>query len=119
MKEMEADINAQAAVHQEKTNAEMKAGQAEMEAKTEVRLERMEAAMHSIRSDIERTVQQHMEALLEGLRSCGNGTTICKVALEACPDLEVIPEETEAILERWELCKEETNVENIGSLEER
>jgi hypothetical protein len=62
----------------------MKAGQAEMEAraearqdkadaKMEARLERMETAMDSMRSDIERTVQWHIEAPLEGLRSCGKG----------------------------------------------
>jgi hypothetical protein len=100
----------------------------------------MEAAMHSMRSDIKRTV------LLEGLRSCGKGTTICKIASEACPekskagpdrmedvvvtfegsldrmeatDVEVNPEETEAAVGRQELFKEEMNVDSIRSLEDR
>jgi hypothetical protein len=72
--------------NQEKTNAEKKVGEAEMETKIGARLERMEAAMHFVRSDIERTVQQHTEALLEGLRSCGERIVICKVESEACPE---------------------------------
>jgi exonuclease VII large subunit len=64
---------AQAASSLKQFEEEMKAAQAEMEARTEASQERMDAAMHSMRFGIERTVQQHMEALLEGLRSCGIG----------------------------------------------
>jgi hypothetical protein len=105
----------------------MKTTEAEMEARAETRQGRMEAAMHYMRSDIERTVQQHMENCLEGLRSCGERTTTCKVASEDPPekskagpermedaavtfegsldrmetsDVEATPGATEAVLER-------------------
>jgi hypothetical protein len=30
-------------------------------------------------------IKGHMEACLEGLRSCGKGTTTCQIESEACP----------------------------------
>jgi hypothetical protein len=80
-----ADTKIEACLNQFKE--EIKARQNKAAAQADVRLERMEAAMHSIRSDIERTVQQQMGALLEGLKPCGKATTICKVVSEGCPEI--------------------------------
>jgi hypothetical protein len=152
-----ADINAQAAARQEEAEPQaaaslkqfeekVKAAQAEMEARPEARLERMETAMHSVPLDRDRIIQQQMGARLEGLRSCGKRTTICKVASVACPEesqsgpkemeadvitfeecsnkmdatnVEATPVAKEDVLERQELREEETNFHNIGSSEDR
>jgi hypothetical protein len=42
--------------------------------------------MYSMLSDLEGSSQQHMEALLEGLKSCGKGTTLYKVPSLVYPD---------------------------------
>jgi hypothetical protein len=59
---------------------EIKARQNKEDAQADDRLERMEAAMYSIRSDIERSLNQQMGALLEGSRSFGTRTTTCQVS---------------------------------------
>jgi hypothetical protein len=55
----------------------------EMEARAEVHQNKadakVEAAINSIRSDLERSLHQQMEALLEEWRFCGKGTTACLV----------------------------------------
>jgi hypothetical protein len=129
-----------------KTNAKKKAGKEEIKAhqdKADAQagacLERMVAAMHSMLSDFERTVQQHMETLLEGSRSFEKGMTTSQRASEVCPeqmeaevitfegnldgmeatDMEATPEETEATMVWQELFKKEINVDNIRSLKDR
>jgi hypothetical protein len=109
-----------AKARQEKADADAKARHEEAEAsqekadaKIEARLERMEATMYSMRSDIERSLHQQMGALLEGSRSFGTRTTICRVPPATCQtettssseemeatNLEATSEETEAAVER-------------------
>jgi hypothetical protein len=98
---MKADINAQASAHQEfKTNinAEAQACQDKADAK-------IEAAINSIWSDLERSLHQQMEALLEGWRSSEKGMTIGLVSLEVRPDnSKASPEEMEADMGTFEEC---------------
>jgi hypothetical protein len=64
-------------------------------------------------------------ARLDGLTSYGEGTTICQTETTSCSEemdattLAANPEETEAVVERQDLFKEETNFDNIGSSEDR
>jgi hypothetical protein len=86
--------------------AEIKAAYVEMEARAEARHDRFLAR-------------------LDGLTSYGEGTTTCQTETTSCSEemdattLEANPEETEAAVERWDLFKEEINLENIGSSEDR
>jgi hypothetical protein len=108
----------------------------EMEAKAEARHDKacakIEACLHSMRSDIERSVQKQMGALLEGSKSFGTRTTICRVPpvtcqreTMSCPEemdtmrLESTLEEIEAVVEWQKLRENEINAESIGSSEER
>jgi hypothetical protein len=99
----------------------------------------MDAIMRSIPSDIDRILQQKIEAWKKRYLSSEERTTICRVPPVACSDnsednvitseesseemeatnLEATPEETEAPVERQDLFKEQINVDNIGSLEDR
>jgi hypothetical protein len=79
--------------------AEIKAAYAEMEARAEARHERFLVR-------------------LDGLTSYGKETTTCSEEMDATI-LEANPEETEAAVERQDLFKEEINLENIGSSEDR
>jgi hypothetical protein len=140
--EMKADINAKIEAIQEKADADAKAPQEKADADAKARHEEaaarqkkanaeLKAEMHSMRSDIERSLHQQMGALLEGSRSFGTRTRICRVPPATCqtetsyPEemdatrLEASPEETEVPLERKELFKEEINIDNIGASEDR
>jgi hypothetical protein len=129
---------------QDKTNAkieEMKAGQEERKAHQD----KVDAEAKAHHEQLHQDINGYMEALLEGLRSCGKGTTICKVPSVVRPensktglkemeaavntfeehsskmdatDLEANSEATEAVQQRQELCEEEISVDNIGSLED-
>jgi hypothetical protein len=110
---------------------EIKTRQEMADAEAKAHHERMEAAMRSMRSDIERSLHQQIGAILEGSRSFGTRTTICRVPPATCqtetsyPEemdatrLESTLEETEAAVEWQDLSKEELNDENIGSSEDR
>jgi hypothetical protein len=83
---------------QEKADAEVQARQDKADGKAE-------AAINSVRSDEERSLHQHMEALLEELRSCRKRTTICMLASEVCQD------NSKAVLKEMEAA--------VNTLEER
>jgi hypothetical protein len=84
--------------------AEIKAAYAEMEARAEA---------------------ERFLVSLDGLTSYGEGTTTCQTDTTSSSEemeatkLEATPEETEDTVERQELFKEEINVDNIGSSEDR
>jgi predicted nucleic acid-binding Zn-ribbon protein len=71
--------------------------------------EEMKAVKEEIKArkdQLKQDVNGHTEACLEGLRSWGKGTTICKVASEACPEKSKAGlEETKAVVKRQELLK--------------
>jgi hypothetical protein len=128
---MNAEMEARAEARQEKADADAKTRHEEATARQEKANAELKAAVHSMRSDIERSLHQQMGALLEGFRSFGTRTTICRVppatcqTETSCPEemeatrLESTLEETEAAVERQELFKEETNFDNIWSEEDR
>jgi sirohydrochlorin ferrochelatase len=99
--------------------AEMKASYAEMETRAEAYQEKMVSKMEA------RVEARHERFLarLDGLTSYGKGTTTCHTT--SCSEemdattLEANPEETEAAVEPQDLIKEEINLENIGSSEDR
>jgi hypothetical protein len=134
--EIEADINVNITASQERADADAKAHQEKADADAKAHQEKANAelkvAVHSVRTDIERSLHQQMGALLEGSRSFGTRTTICRVLpaicqteTTSCPEemdatrLESTLEETEAPVERQELFKKEINAKNIASSEDR
>jgi hypothetical protein len=87
--------------------AESKAAYAEMETRAEARHERF-------------------LAFLDGWTSYGKGTTTCQTEttsssgeMKGATKMEINPEETESALERQDLFKEQINVDNIASSEDR
>jgi hypothetical protein len=125
---MNVEMEARAEARQERADARQKKADAEAKA----RHERIEAAMRSMRSDIERSLHQQMGALLEGSRSFGTRTTICRLPpatcqteTTSCPEemdvtnLEATSEATEAAVERQDLFNKEINAENFGSSEDQ
>jgi hypothetical protein len=135
---------AQRAASLKKFEEKMKAAQAEMEAMAEARQDKSDA--ETSHEQFHQGIKCHMEALLEGLKSCGKSATICKVASVACPDnskpgpermedavvtfersldrmeatnVVATSEKTEATVVGQELFIQEMNIDNIGSLEDR
>jgi hypothetical protein len=67
-----------------------------------------------LRSDIDRTLQKQMEALLEGSRSFGTRTTTCQVSSEVRPEnSEAGPEEMEADMGTFKECSEEMDAPRL------
>jgi hypothetical protein len=67
-------------------------------------------------------IKGHVKALLEGLRSCGKRTTICKVPSVVCPDnSKASLKEMEAVVDTYKQHSdkiEATNTEvNLGAME--
>jgi hypothetical protein len=93
-------------------------------ARQEARQERGNA---ELKADIIAKIEAGHErflAILDGWTSYGKGTTTCQTETMSCPEEMdatrlVNPEATEAAVERQELFKEEINIDNIGSLEDR
>jgi hypothetical protein len=92
------------------------------------RQERAAAYQEKMISEMETRAEAHHErflAFLDRLTSYGKGTTTCQTEKMSCSEemkatnLEATPEETEAAVELQDPCKEETNAENTGSLEDR
>jgi hypothetical protein len=104
--------------------------EAKADAQADAHLERMEAIMRSIPSDIDRILQQQIEAWKERYLSNEERTTICRVPPVACSDnsegdvitseessekmdatrLEASPEETEADVITFEESSEEMEI---------
>jgi hypothetical protein len=137
MRAGQAEINAETEASQEKTNAKIVAGHEEMKAHQD----KVDVEAKAHHDQLKEDIKGHMGVLLEGLRSCENGTT-CQVLSVVCPenskaglkemeanmitlkessdkmdatDLEANPEATEAVLEQKELHKEQLNMDTIGS----
>jgi hypothetical protein len=126
---MKAEMEAKATAHQE----EAVARQAKAEAQANAHLERMKAIMRSIPSDIDRILQQKIEAWKKRYLSSEERTTICRVPPVACSDnsegkvitseesseemeatrLEATPEETEAVVITSEESSEEMEATNL------
>jgi hypothetical protein len=111
-----ADINAQAAGRQK-----------EMEARAEAHLQRMLAFLRGLSTSEERTptCQVLSEVCPENLKACPEEMEADMVTFEGSLDrkeathMEATPGEKEAAVVRQELFKEETNVDNVRSLEDR
>jgi hypothetical protein len=134
MKAKAAARQEEAVAHQDKSDAKIearlnqfnekiKARQEKVEAQADAHLERMEATMCSIPSDIDRILQQQIEAWKERYLSSEERTTICRVLPVACPDnskgdvitFEQNSEEMDAT--RLEATPEETGADMITSEE--
>jgi N-methylhydantoinase B/oxoprolinase/acetone carboxylase alpha subunit len=97
MKAAQAEMEARADARQDKADAkiearfnqfneEIKVRQAKADAQADAHVERKEAIMRSIPSDIDRILQQQIEAWKERFLSIEGRTTICTVPPVACPD---------------------------------
>jgi polyphosphate kinase 2 (PPK2 family) len=128
--EMKADIYAKTEGRQEKADADAKTRHEEAEARqqrAEGRQEKMKAEIKAAYAEMDARAEARHErflARLDGLTSCGKGTTTCQTTscseeMEAT-NLEATTEATEAAVKRPELFeKEEANFDNIGSSEDR
>jgi hypothetical protein len=126
---MNAEMEAMAEARQERADARQEKADAEMKASQE----RASAEMNAVQAEIKaayaemeaRAEARHERflALLDGLTSYGKGTATCQAT--SCTEemdattLEANPEETEAAVERQDLFKEEINLDNIASSEDR
>jgi N-methylhydantoinase B/oxoprolinase/acetone carboxylase alpha subunit len=115
LKESAADVNAQVVACQDKADAERKAGQEKAEASLKEFMEDIKCHIQASLKDFKDDIKGHMEACLEGLRSCGKRTTICKVAMEACPEKSKAgPEEMEADVITFEESSEQIKPSTNG-----
>jgi hypothetical protein len=125
LEKFDADTKArheEAEARQEKMNAEMKASQERMTAEMKVVQAKMKAAYAEMEARAEACHERFL-VRLDGLTSYGEGTTTwqmtqCSEEIEVT-NLEATPEATEAAMELQDLFKEEINLKNIGSSEDR
>jgi hypothetical protein len=110
MERLFAEMEAKTEARQEKANAEMKARLEKANADAKARHE--EAVAHQEKS------KATILASFRGSTTCQSGTTSSSEEMGAT-NLEAMPEETEAAVERQELREKEINFENIGSSEDR
>jgi hypothetical protein len=86
---------------------EMKAGQLEVKVdinyQAEANQDKEDAEATAFQDKFTEDMKDYMEALLEGLRSCGNWTTICPVASVVCSDnSKAVLKEMEAAMKSFE-----------------